>query len=93
MKSFRQPPQKSLATIHGTFHVIVKVQVDAAGNVVNSSLGLSRPQPLFAGLAEKPPPVAFSGAEERRATESPAFGSFASNSRPPAFTHRQQSAP
>jgi len=60
-----QPPQKSLATIHGTFHVIVKVQVDAAGNVVNSSLDSPGPSRYFAGLAEKAARQwQFSGAED-----------------------------
>jgi len=59
-----QPPQKSLATIHGTFHVIVKVQVDAAGNVVSSSLDSPGPSRYFAGLAEKAARQwQFSGAE------------------------------
>ena len=60
-----QPPQKSLATIHGAFHVIVKVQVDAAGNVVNSSLDSPGPSRYFAGLAEKAARQwQFSGAED-----------------------------
>ena len=60
-----QPPQKSLATIHGTFHVIVKVQVDAAGNVVNSSLDSPGPSRYFASLAEKAARQwQFSGAED-----------------------------
>jgi protein TonB len=60
-----QPPQKSLATIHGSFHVIVKVQVDAAGNVVNSSLDSPGPSRYFAGLAEKAARQwQFSGAED-----------------------------
>jgi TonB family protein len=59
-----QPPRKSLATIHGTFHVIVKVQVDAAGNVVNSSLDSPGPSRYFSGLAEKAARQwQFSGAE------------------------------
>jgi len=59
-----QPPQKSLATIHGSFHVIVKVQVDAAGNVVSSSLDSPGPSRYFAGLAEKAARQwQFSGAE------------------------------
>jgi hypothetical protein len=60
-----QPPQKSLATIHGTFHVIVKVQVDAAGNVVSSSLDSPGPSRYFAGLAERAARQwQFSGAED-----------------------------
>jgi len=59
-----QPPQKSLATIHGSFHVIVKVQVDAAGNVVDSTLDSPGPSRYFAGLAEKAARQwQFSGAE------------------------------
>ena len=59
-----QPPQKSLATIHGSFHVIVKVQVDAAGNVMSSSLDSPGPSKYFAGLAEKAARQwQFSGAE------------------------------
>jgi serine/threonine protein kinase len=60
-----QPPRKSLATIHGSFHVIVKVQVDAAGNVVSSSLDSPGPSRYFAGLAEKAAGQwQFSGAED-----------------------------
>jgi TonB family protein len=59
-----QPPRKSLATIHGTFHVIVKVQVDAAGNVISSNLDSPGPSRYFAGLAEKAARQwQFSGAE------------------------------
>ncbi|HET6929416.1 MAG TPA: protein kinase [Candidatus Acidoferrum sp.] len=59
-----KPPQKALNTIHGSFHVIVKVQVDAAGNVVNSSLDSPGPSRYFAGLAEKAASQwQFSGAE------------------------------
>jgi len=59
-----QPPQKALNTIHGSFHVIVKVQVDAAGNVVNSALDSSGPSRYFAGLAEEAARQwQFSGAE------------------------------
>lgn len=60
-----QPPQKSLSTIHGSFHVIVKVQVDAAGNVVSASLDSPGPSRYFAGLAEKAARQwQFSGAED-----------------------------
>jgi serine/threonine protein kinase len=60
-----QPPQKSLATIHGSFHVNVKVQVDAAGNVVSSNLDSPGPSRYFAGLAEKAARQwQFSGAED-----------------------------
>jgi len=59
-----QPPRKSLATIHGSFHVSVKVQVDAAGNVVSSNLDSPGPSRYFAGLAEKAARQwQFSGAE------------------------------
>lgn len=59
-----KPPQKALNTIHGTFHVIVKVQVDAAGNVINSELDSHGPSKYFAGLAEKAARQwQFSGAE------------------------------
>ena len=59
-----QAPQKSLATIHGSFHVTVKVHVDAAGNVVDSSLDSPGPSKYFAGLAEKAARQwQFSGAE------------------------------
>lgn len=59
-----KPPQKALNTIHGSFHVIVKVQVDAAGNVVDSSLDSPGPSRYFAGLAEKAAGQwQFSGAE------------------------------
>jgi serine/threonine protein kinase len=59
-----KPPQKALNTIHGTFHVIVKVQVDAAGNVINSELDSPGPSKYFAGLSEKAARQwQFSGAE------------------------------
>ena len=59
-----KPPQKALSTIHGTLHVVVKVQVDAAGNVVRSDLDSSGPSRYFAGLAEKAAHQwQFSGAE------------------------------
>ncbi|HET7108107.1 MAG TPA: TonB family protein [Candidatus Acidoferrum sp.] len=59
-----KPPQKSLNTIHGTFHVTVRVQVDAAGNVINSELDSPGPSKYFAGLAEKAARQwQFSGAE------------------------------
>jgi TonB family protein len=47
------PSPKALATIQGTLRVLVKVQVDAAGNVTNSELETPGPSPYFAGLAEK----------------------------------------
>lgn len=48
-----QVPQKALATITGTVRVVVKVQVDAAGNVTDSELDTPGPSHYFAGLAEK----------------------------------------
>lgn len=47
-----KPAQKALSTIHGTLHVAVKVQVDAAGNVISSDLDSSGPSRYFAGLAQ-----------------------------------------
>jgi len=59
-----KPPQKALSTIHGTFHVIVKVEVDAAGNVVNAELSSPGPSRYFAAQAEKAARQwQFSGAE------------------------------
>lgn len=59
-----KPPQKALSTIHGTFHVAVKVQVDAAGNVVDTELSSPGPSKYFAGLSEKAARQwQFSGAE------------------------------
>jgi TonB family protein len=59
-----KPPQKALSTIHGTLHVVVKVQVDAAGNVTSSDLDSPGPSRYFAGLAEKAARQwQFSGAE------------------------------
>jgi len=59
-----KPPQKALSTIHGTFHVIVKVQVDAAGNVINANLDSPGPSRYFAAQAEKAARQwQFSGAE------------------------------
>ena len=59
-----KPPQKTLSTIHGTFHVIVKAQVDAAGNVVNAELDSPGPSKYFAAQAEKAARQwQFSGAE------------------------------
>lgn len=48
-----QVPPKSLATIQGTVRVVVKVQVDSAGNVVDTELDTPGPSRYFAGLAEK----------------------------------------
>jgi TonB family protein len=59
-----KPPQKALSTIHGSVHVVVKVQVDAAGNVVSSDLDSSGPSRYFAAQAEKAARQwQFSGAE------------------------------
>jgi TonB family protein len=59
-----KPPQKALSTIHGTFHVIVKAQVDAAGNVINAQLDSPGPSRYFAAQAEKAARQwQFSGAE------------------------------
>ena len=59
-----KPPQKALSTIHGTFHVIVKAQVDAAGNVINTELDSPGPSRYFAAQAEKAAQQwQFSGAE------------------------------
>ena len=59
-----KPPQKALSTIHGTFHVMVKVQVDAAGNVVSTELDSPGPSKYFAAQAEKAARQwQFSGAE------------------------------
>ncbi len=44
---------KALATIQGTLRVVVRIQVDAAGNVINAELETPGPSPYFAGLAEK----------------------------------------
>jgi len=48
-----QASSQALATIHGTVRVVVKVQVDAAGNVTGSELDSPGPSRYFAGLAEK----------------------------------------
>ena len=59
-----KPAQKALSTIHGTLHVVVRVQVDATGNVVNSALDSQGPSRYFADLAEKAARQwQFSGAE------------------------------
>lgn len=59
-----KPPQKSLSTIHGSLHVIVKVQVDAAGNVIGAELDSPGPSRYFAAQAEKAARQwQFSGAE------------------------------
>lgn len=48
-----EAPAKALATIHGTVRVVVKVQVDAAGNVSEAELDSPGPSRYFADLAEK----------------------------------------
>ena len=59
-----KPPQKALRTIHGSFHVTVKAQVDAAGNVIGSEFDSPGPSKYFAGLADKAARQwQFSGAE------------------------------
>jgi TonB family protein len=59
-----KPPQKALNTIHGSFHVTVKVQVDAAGNVIGSEFDSPGPSRYFAAQAEKAARQwQFSGAE------------------------------
>jgi TonB family protein len=44
-------PQKALDTIHGTVRVVVKVQVDASGNVTGADLDAPGPSQYFARLA------------------------------------------
>jgi TonB family protein len=44
-------PQKALDTIHGTVRIVVKVQVDASGNVTGADLDAPGPSPYFARLA------------------------------------------
>jgi TonB family protein len=59
-----KPPQKALSTIHGTFHVLVRAQVDAAGNVIDAALDSPGPSRYFAAQAEKAARQwQFSGAE------------------------------
>jgi TonB family protein len=60
-----QVSPKALATIQGTVRVVVKVDVDAAGNVTDSNLETPGPSKYFAGLAEKAARQwKFSGAEQ-----------------------------
>jgi TonB family protein len=55
---------KALATIQGTVRVVVKVQVDASGNVTAANLQTPGPSRYFADLAEKAARQwKFSGAE------------------------------
>lgn len=46
-------PEKALGTIHGTFHVTVRVQVDPSGRVSDAALDESGPSQYFANLAEQ----------------------------------------
>jgi eukaryotic-like serine/threonine-protein kinase len=46
-------PGKALATIHGTFHVTARVQVDPAGRVTNAALEEPGPSKYFANLSEQ----------------------------------------
>jgi TonB family protein len=60
-----QVSPRALATIQGTVRVVVKVGVDAAGNVTESKLDTPGPSKYFAGLAEKAAQQwKFSGAEQ-----------------------------
>ena len=46
-------PARSLATIHGTFHVTARVQVDPAGKVSDVTLDYPGPSRYFANLSEQ----------------------------------------
>jgi len=46
-------PEKARATIHGTVHVVVKVQVGPAGIVTDAELDNPGPSKYFADLALK----------------------------------------
>jgi TonB family protein len=46
-------PQRSLDTIQGTVRVGIRVQVDSAGNVVDTAVDFEGPSRYFARLAEK----------------------------------------
>jgi serine/threonine protein kinase len=46
-------PGKALATIHGTFHVTTRVQVDPAGRVTDATLEEPGPSKYFATLSEE----------------------------------------
>jgi len=48
-----KPAPKALESIQGTVRVVVKVQVDASGNVSDAELDSPGPSKYFAGLAEK----------------------------------------
>jgi len=48
-----QASAKALATIQGTVRIVVKVEVDPAGNVTDASLDTPGPSCYFSGLAEK----------------------------------------
>jgi TonB family protein len=61
-----QASAKALSTIQGTVRVIVKVDVDAAGNVSDAELEDAGPSEYFAGLAVKAARQwKFSGAEQQ----------------------------
>ena len=42
-----------MASIHGTFHVTARVQVDPSGKVTDATLEDPGPSKYFAGLTEK----------------------------------------
>jgi TonB family protein len=44
---------KAMASIHGTFHVTARVQVDPSGKVTEATLDDPGPSKYFAGLTEK----------------------------------------
>jgi eukaryotic-like serine/threonine-protein kinase len=46
-------PEKALATIHGTFHVTARVQVDPAGRVTDAAIEEPGPSKYFANLSEE----------------------------------------
>jgi eukaryotic-like serine/threonine-protein kinase len=46
-------PEKALATIHGTFHVTTRVQVDPAGRVTDAAIEDPGPSKYFANLSEQ----------------------------------------
>ncbi len=47
------PSAKALATIHGTFHITARVQVDPAGKVTDATLDDPGPSKYFANLTEQ----------------------------------------
>jgi serine/threonine protein kinase len=46
-------PEKALATIHGTFHITARVQVDPSGSVTDVTLDDPGPSKYFANLTEQ----------------------------------------